>query len=146
MMGKVAEKRLKDYWNRRLPGSEDQIERFAKVGLLPQDTNLSTVELVCACSLMLEKATIFEALGKIDRYRVESIAEPFGAEFYNLLADEIVEMERMGMRSMARKLRKFGHQMAMDQKEIAWSKQWQKETTEKDVSAIKDEPFLPQRG
>ena len=89
-MGKVAERRLKDYWNRRLPGSEDQIERFTKVGLVPQDTDLSALELVCVCSLMLERATIFETLGKIDRYRIESIGEPFGSEFYNLLADEIV--------------------------------------------------------
>ena len=42
-MGKVAERRLKDYLKRKLPGSEDQIERFTKVGLVPQDTDLSTV-------------------------------------------------------------------------------------------------------
>lgn len=143
---RLSEKRLKEYWERRLPKQKQQIERFSTVGLLPQDISLKEVELVCACSLMIERKTIHEVFQAIDRYRDESTKTPFEEGFFSEVRETLVEMERRGMRSQARRLRKIGQGIAQMQNETEWVLHWRKESERRKISAIKDEPFLPQRG
>ena len=141
-----SEKQLKEYWGRRFPEQEQLTDRFSKVGLLLKDTNLAADVLVCACSLMVERRTIYEVHQAIDAYRRECIKSPFGESFFEELKVTIAELERGGMRSQAQRLRKLSQGIAKMQNETEWEKHWGREADRKRISAIKDEPFLPQRG
>ncbi len=143
---KLSKKRLHRFWEIRLPNQEQLLERFTSIGLLPQDYNLSPLELVCACSLMLEHKTIYDTCQSIDQLKNESVESKFDDAFFHQLEDTISEMEMAGMRIQARKLRKLGQGLASAQGNGSWQPHWKKEINTKLISAIKDEPFLPQQG
>jgi hypothetical protein len=143
---KQSDKRLERFWGIRLPNREKLFERFKRVGLLPQDYKLNPLELVCVCSLMVEYKTIYDVYQSIDRLKNESIESKFGEAFFKQMKETTAEMEMAGMRAQARKLRKVGQGMASIQGEETWQTNWKREAIEKQVSAIKDEPFLPQKG
>jgi hypothetical protein len=141
----LFKKRLFRFWIIRLPNQEQLLERFLRVGLIPQDHNLSRLKLVSACSLMLEKRTIYDVYQSINRLNNESTETMLDDEFFARLDEITSELEMSGMRIHSRKLRKFGQGLASAQRKPAWESYWKKETDRKMLSAIKDEPFLPQQ-
>ena len=143
---KLSQKRLVRFWGIRLPGQDQLFKRFTRSGLLPQDCSLTPLELVCACSFMLDTKTIFDVFQSIDRLNNECIEPRFEDVFFQRLNETISEMENAGMRDQPRKLRKLGQGLAALQRKGSWQSDWEKETDRKLGSTIKDEPFLPQRG
>jgi len=143
---KRSEKRLNKYWTRKLPSQEKNLPRYAKTGLLPQDHHLSNLEIICAISMMAENKTIHEVHRAIELFRNESTEEQIDDPFLEKLQETIEELDGGGMRSQARKLRKIGHGIATMQNNSVWETHWSGEIDKKRSSAIKDEPFLPQKG
>jgi len=143
---KIADKGLYRFWKTRLPEQEDLFARFMQVGITPQDHHLGPIELVCACSLMLETRTIYDVYRSIDRLNNESIEPKVDEEFFIQLNGTIADMERAGLRSQARELRKLGQGLATAQRNPTWQSQWKEESEGVTSAAIKDEPFLPQKG
>ena len=103
---RLSMNRLKEYWMRRLPDRESEIERFSMIGLTHQDHKLAKLEIICACSLMLESKTPYEVNQALDRLRNESTTLFFDELFFDEIDKTIAGMERAGMRSEARKLRR----------------------------------------
>ena len=143
---KLSYKRLVRFWGIRLPGQDQLFERFARSGLCPRDCSLTPLELVCACSFMLDTGPIFDVYRSIDRLKNECIEPRFEDEFFQRLNETISEMENAGMRDQPRQLRKLGRGLAALQQQGSWHTHWEMETDRKLGSTIKDEPFLPQRG
>ena len=147
---KLSDERLRRYWETKLPGQAPLFDRLLRTGLLPRDHNLSTLELVCACSLMIECKSHYDVYKSIGVFDNEYTASRFDEVFFNQLAETIAGLELAGMRTQARKLRKLGHGLAFWESgsgwQSKWQSKWQKERDEKYTSAIKDEPFLPQHG
>lgn len=143
---KIPDSRLYRFWKTRTPGQEDLLERFLRIGITPQDHPLGPLELVCACSLMLETRTTYAVYQSIDWLNNESIENRVDEEFFIQLDETIADLERAGLRAQARKLRKLGQGLASTQRNPTWQSRWEKETRGVASAAIKDEPFLPQRG
>ena len=142
----IFNKRLFSFWIIRLPDQEHLLERFYRFGLTSQDHALSHLELVSACSLMLEKRTNYEVYQSINRLNHESTETMLNEEFFAQLQKIIYEMEMSGLRFQSRKLRKFGQGLASAQRNLLWQPYWKEDMDKKLLSAIKDEPFLPQQG
>jgi hypothetical protein len=145
-MMKLSKKHLHRFWGSRLPNQEQLFERFTRIGLLPQDFKLTHLELVCACSLMLEHKTLYDVYQSIEHLNNECTKSKFDDAFFHHLEEIISEMDMVGMRVQARKLRKLGQGIASTQRKISWQSYWKKEADKKLVSSIRDEPFLPQQG
>ena len=143
---KLSRERVKRFWLARLPGQEALVMRFASAGVLPQDHGLALLELVCACSLMVESRTVYAALQAVERLENDSIELVFGEPFFVQLQQSLAEMQRAGLRAQARRLRKLGQGIAVMQDQGEWAARWRAEMGQNLVSAIKDEPFLPQQG
>ena len=141
-----SKNRLNAFWIRKLPLHEDQFIRFSKTGLLPQDFNLSDLEIICALSIMSERKTIHEVLQAVDQFRNETTISRFNEAFLEKIQATIEELESKGLRSHARNLTKLGHGIARMQNQSSWETHWSGELDKKRISAIKDEPFLPQKG
>ncbi|MEW5872711.1 MAG: hypothetical protein AB1894_25860 [Chloroflexota bacterium] len=146
MRQKLTLKWMKQFWSGRLPNREALIERLAETGLLPTDAQLTPLELVCGCSLMVESKTTFEALEAIAALANESVEAKFDEAFFEQFQSSLDAIHLAGMRAQARKLRKLGLGIATMQREERWQGRWDKENKERLEAAIRDEPFLPQKG
>jgi hypothetical protein len=124
---------------------ELQIERFVTIGLSTQDFKLAPLELVCACSLMLESKANYDLLRSLDMLRRESTEVLLDEAFFQQLDETIQDLEMSGLHDQARKLRKLGQEIVFMQHETNWQARWGDESDKRLTSAIKDEPFLPQR-
>ena len=143
---KPSLRRLARYWENRLSDHELPIERFVTIGLSAQDFKLAPLELVCACSLMLESKANYDLLLTLDLLRSESTEVLLDEAFFQQLDETIQDLEMSGLRDQGRKLRKLGQRIASMQHETHWQARWGDERNRRLTSAIKDEPFLPQRG
>ncbi|MGD2028275.1 MAG: hypothetical protein PVI99_10700, partial [Anaerolineales bacterium] len=100
--------RLKNFWVQRFPHLEKDITRYANVGLLPQDFNLTDLETICVLSIMAEKRTIHQVFQAIELFRNETVEPRFHEGFLEKIQETISEMERSGFRAQSAKLRKIG--------------------------------------
>ena len=143
---RLSEKRLKKYLSLKLPHMENSFGRFAEAGLLPQDWRLTDHEIVCACSMMLERKDLHDVHQAFYSFCNEcserSLAESFFLELQNTISD----LDRNGLREQSRKLKKLGHGVATMINNRGWQSSWGKELDLMRASAITDEPFLPQKG
>lgn len=138
--------KLKRYWNLKLKGRTELVDRFLQGCLQLCDCKLSTNELVAACSLMIVQKQLYEVLASIEILANECVDPIFTDEFFVRYQAEIQAMERAGWRTQARKMRKLGHAIAAGFGAKSWQGKWSQETSRQLAAAIRDEPFLPQRG
>ena len=143
---RLSEKRLKKYWSRKIPHLESSFGRFAEAGLLPQDWRFTDLEIVCACSLMLERNNLHTVYQAFYRFCNECSERNLSENFFLDLKESISDLDRNGMREQSLKLRKFGQGVAAMNKDSVWRASWGKELDHMRASAITDEPFLPQKG
>jgi hypothetical protein len=138
--------KLKKFWMKKISLPEEEFQRFSRVGLIPQDYRLSDLEIICAISLMAQKKNVHQVQEAIERFRDETIEPRFNEEFLALFHETISEMEKSGMRSLVRTLRKIGRNMAAMQGSGRWKESFNMKLHSKSLSALRDEPFLPQKG
>ena len=143
---RLSEKRLKKYWSLKLPHMENSFGRFAEIGLFPQDWQLTDREIVCACSLMLERKDLHNVHQAFYHFCNECSERNLSESFFLELQNTISDLDRNGLRDQSRKLRKLGQGVATMIKDNAWGASWGKELDQMRASAIIDEPFLPQKG
>jgi hypothetical protein len=138
--------KLKRYWTLKLDRRSEIVNRFAQGGFNPGDCTLPNLELVAACSLMIAHKPIHEVLASIEILTNECIDPIFTDEFFTQYQAEIQALERAGLRAHSRKLRKLGHAIATGRPAKPWQRKWSHDISGKLTAAIRDEPFLPQRG
>jgi hypothetical protein len=138
--------KLKRHWTLKLDGNSDIVDRFSLGGFHPGDSSLSTTELIAGCSLMAARKPTYEILEAIEILVNECVTPIFTDEFFVQFQAVIQEMECAGLRAHGRKLRKLGHAIAARQRVKYWQQRWSNEISRKLTDAIRDEPFLPQRG
>ena len=143
---RLSEKRLKKYWSLQLPHMENSFGRFVEAGLLPQDWRLTDREIVCACSLMLERQNLHNVHQAIYHFCNECSERNLSECFFLELQNTISDLDRKGLREQSRKLRKLGQVIATMNRTSEWGAFWGKELDQMRASAIIDEPFLPQKG
>ncbi|OGO21016.1 MAG: hypothetical protein A2Z14_12690 [Chloroflexi bacterium RBG_16_48_8] len=137
---------LNRYWNEKLEGRGDLVERLTERDVLPQECSSSPVELVAACSLLTARKPIHEVLKSVACFSPECDAPGFDDDFFQQLQATLRDFEIAGLRSYSRKPRKVGLAIVGMHHAKDWQEHWSRETKRKPESAIRDKPFYPQPG
>ena len=138
--------KLKKYWATKLESHPDEIDRLLERSFRPTDCTKSPLELVAASSLLAARKPIHKVIESIKFYSLECETPALGADYFVQLEETIREFELAGLRSHARDLRKLGKVVATMLSAKDWKDKWSHDIDRRLSSAIRDEPFLPQKG
>jgi hypothetical protein len=143
--GPARQHKIRKFWANKLSLRIDAVDELAQRGFFTLGSSSPPQMLVAACSLSLARKPFHQVLQELNIYKDESTSGPFTGRCFSEVDQTIRELERSGLRSQSRDLRKLGTAAAAMVNNSEWQERWAGDTGLRQIAAIHDEPFLPQQ-